>query len=60
MGKIGKALGYDMPEEEDSEDVPDKEPDNKAEVRAMKKFMAADTAEAKTEALKTFLELCSY
>ncbi len=61
--KIGKALGYPMTSEESDMDELEevgepKAKKGKGEVLAMKAFMAADTAEAKAEAMKTFIELC--
>ncbi len=63
--KIGKALGFSMPEAESEEpaDEADSEAEPKGkggsgEVVAMRAFMSAETAEAKAEAMKAFVELC--
>ncbi len=73
MGKIGKALGYSIPDMSGSgDDSSESDPtesegsDDKAstpgkgEVIAMRQFMNADTAEAKAQAMKDFMELCGY
>lgn len=68
MGKIGKALGFPMTDGADEGEDPSLDSEGvdeptdtkpgKAEVIAMRQFMAADTAEAKASAMKDFLELC--
>ena len=64
--KIGLAIGFGSKpskapkkSHEDAEEEED-ESGKKAEVMAMKQFMAADSAEAKTKAMKAFLESCNY
>ena len=69
MGKLSKALGFDMEEapEMGAEDMDEgleldepmeKKTSASAEILAMKQFERATTPEAKVQAMKDFLESC--